>query len=961
MIQHKHHGSARRKQLGRGRVLVIALVVSMAGFAVAAPGSALALNGPCPGGPGNTLGATSWTNSSGGSWDDAANWSDGTPDPSCTASITLPGTYTVVMPAGADTAGLSLGGTAGAGTQTLQIVGSTASGNAQDSLLNPSYSGGTFTIGASGVLQLTSSGSNPGGAGVGGSIVSSGLIRTDPGAPGPSTYRRISANVTNNAGATIALHTNMDTCGCGSGGTWINNGTITTDASTTSTFTRTGAGISFTQPSGTFNNNGAAQISGAFTNSGGTTTGNPIELAGNLDASSSGHASFEFDDVPALGSDGGALTNDIGANTTVLIHNNTAANGSINVSVPADITNHGTLTLDGGPGQDQLLGSGGHTLTNAGTLNLSADSGAPSMHITTALANTGIVNLAANSNADATALLTQSAGAFNIGAGATFSSVNGVSLSGGTIANTGTFDGANFSHTGGSTTGNRIELCGGTLTAPGPGTASFEIVDNASCNGGNIAAGSTVGGGDDVRFRSFAAQNDVGNGSFTNDGTITLQSSAGHLVQLHGNTLTNNGTLNFIGSSLAMTLINHGTVNIPNAPGLGTYFYNLTITQDAGTLTDDGAVSGASLNMTGGTLRGVGTFTGTVTNSGGTVHPGHSPGVLTITGDYTQGAGGTLAADVAGTTPGSGYSQLAVSGNVTIGGALAITTGAGFTPPTGHSYQVLTTGGSVTGHFATVTGANPGGGVHYVTQYNPQNVTLAPTFDSFAVSVTKAGTGSGTVTSDTGGINCGATCSATFSAGQRVTLTATSAVGSTFAGWSGSGCSGTGSCTVTISGAQSVAATFVRVIPPNPKAPTLSALRISPRSFAAASSGASGTPARATRKKHRHPGATVTYKLDIAATVRFTVKQSLPGRVQRHGSHVRCVGVSRHNHKAHRCTRVLTLTGSFTLAGKAGTNQFHFSGRLNGHKLKPGSYTLVATPSVNGKTGRAVATRFRIT
>jgi hypothetical protein len=43
---------------------------------------------------------------------------------------------------------------------------------------------------------------------------------------------------------------------------------------------------------------------------------------------------------------------------------------------------------------------------------------------------------------------------------------------------------------------------------------------------------------------------------------------------------------------------------------------------------------------------------------------------------------------------------------------------------------------------------------------------------------------------------------------MAVALTASAASGSVFAGWSGGGCSGTGACTVTMSGAQSVAATF---------------------------------------------------------------------------------------------------------------------------------------------------------
>src|SRR5207247_1900946 len=76
------------------------------------------------------------------------------------------------------------------------------------------------------------------------------------------------------------------------------------------------------------------------------------------------------------------------------------------------------------------------------------------------------------------------------------------------------------------------------------------------------------------------------------------------------------------------------------------------------------------------------------------------------------------------------------------------------------------------------------------------------------LTVNKGGTGSGTVTSNPAGISCGATCSAPYNSGTVVTLTAAPAGGSTFAGWSGGGCSGTGSCVVTMNAATTVAATF---------------------------------------------------------------------------------------------------------------------------------------------------------
>lgn len=92
----------------------------------------------------------------------------------------------------------------------------------------------------------------------------------------------------------------------------------------------------------------------------------------------------------------------------------------------------------------------------------------------------------------------------------------------------------------------------------------------------------------------------------------------------------------------------------------------------------------------------------------------------------------------------------------------------------------------------------------------------APVNPPKQLTVTKDGTGSGTVSSSPAGIDCGATCAFEFNDGTSVTLTASAAEGSTFAGWGGA-CSGTEStCTVTMSEARSVSATFNAATPPTP-------------------------------------------------------------------------------------------------------------------------------------------------
>jgi parallel beta-helix repeat protein len=87
---------------------------------------------------------------------------------------------------------------------------------------------------------------------------------------------------------------------------------------------------------------------------------------------------------------------------------------------------------------------------------------------------------------------------------------------------------------------------------------------------------------------------------------------------------------------------------------------------------------------------------------------------------------------------------------------------------------------------------------------------------AYTLTVGRRGSATGTVTSSPAGINCGATCSAGFTAGASVTLTAAPADGGSFVRWTGA-CSGTvPECTVTVSGAVTATATFGRIFTDNP-------------------------------------------------------------------------------------------------------------------------------------------------
>ncbi len=80
---------------------------------------------------------------------------------------------------------------------------------------------------------------------------------------------------------------------------------------------------------------------------------------------------------------------------------------------------------------------------------------------------------------------------------------------------------------------------------------------------------------------------------------------------------------------------------------------------------------------------------------------------------------------------------------------------------------------------------------------------------TYPLTVVRDGTGSGTVTGD--GIDCGPgnnDCTQDLEHGVSFPLAATPSVGSTFVGWSGAGCSGQGGCSVALTAADTVTATF---------------------------------------------------------------------------------------------------------------------------------------------------------
>ena len=171
---------------------------------------------------------------------------------------------------------------------------------------------------------------------------------------------------------------------------------------------------------------------------------------------------------------------------------------------------------------------------------------------------------------------------------------------------------------------------------------------------------------------------------------------------------------------------------------------------------------------------------------------------MSLTAVFNVTVGQTLAVTKSGTGAGTVTSNVgvincgAVCSDIYAGSTVTLTAA-----PAGGSTFVGWSGSGCSGTGTCVVTVNAAKSVNAQFDLVPQTLT-----------VSKNGTGAGTVTSAPAGINCGATCSAAFTAGSSVTLTATPNAGSVFAGWSGGGCSGTGTCVVTMSSARSVTATF---------------------------------------------------------------------------------------------------------------------------------------------------------
>ena len=252
------------------------------------------------------------------------------------------------------------------------------------------------------------------------------------------------------------------------------------------------------------------------------------------------------------------------------------------------------------------------------------------------------------------------------------------------------------------------ELGGGTATLSMTGSYSPADYARVYATGGGVL---TIDSGVTVEGKGFLASSGSG-AAIHNEGTIHANASG--TLYIVPDTFVNaaTGTLQVSGGSalsLAATVFeNHGAIELTSG----------------GWLYTTGLGSAGLELLSGSSLLGEGTVSGSVTNTAGLL----SPEALTLNGDYVQSAGGALSIGIGGLVQGSEYDFLDVSGSASLAGSLLLQLEDGFLPSLFETFVILEADGGVSGTFDSVVGLD---GSSWSVSYLATQVAM--TFEGMSV------------------------------------------------------------------------------------------------------------------------------------------------------------------------------------------------------------------------------------